>query len=349
MPTSLKVILLVLVAIVLAVLARVIYLKQQTPAAPPVPMVQVRVSASDLPAGLLLRDDDLAWRSVPQDRVPARAITAANAPEWEGALLRHDVAADTLLTANHLLSPRSPGFLSAALRPGMRAVSIPVDDVSGNAGLIRPGDVVDLILTQDLRGRGGASASAPSVVSETVVEHARVIAVGSQLIADPSDGSSSRARTVTLELAPRGAEAVAVASRLGSLSLALRSFAVTDRERSPPGAAAVSAWQPESPSPVWASDVSRVISDMTSSTPAPPPTATRSAALTRLQPTPSPPTEVKILRGSQSATTVRSSALRDPSTTQQIETNRVSVDHSVSDSAQTLVDTMPNVPSFNNP
>ncbi len=306
MSSTIKIALLVLIAIVLAVLARVVYVRQNQPEPAPIPTVPVRVSATNLPAGLLLRDEDLAWRSVPQGQVPPQAITERNADQWEGALLRRALPADTVITQADLLSPQSPGFLSAALGPDMRAVSIPIDDVSGNAGLIRPGDVVDLILTQDLRGRTATPDASRSVVSETVVEHARVIAVGSQITADSRDGSSNRARTITLELAPRAAEAVAVAARLGTLSLALRSFAVTDRERLTPGGASVTAWQPESPSPVWATDVSRAISGLPVPTIAEPSASGAAPAPAAPAAAPSEPREVRILRGSQGATTVTS-------------------------------------------
>ena len=50
----------------------------------------------------------------------------------------------------------------------MRAVSVAVDDVSGNAGLIQPGDYVDLLLTQQMERRTDSPDLAVS--SETVVE-----------------------------------------------------------------------------------------------------------------------------------------------------------------------------------
>ncbi|MBC8824427.1 Flp pilus assembly protein CpaB, partial [Escherichia coli] len=71
--------------------------------------------------------------------------------------------------------------------------------------------------------------------AETVVRRARVLAVGSEFQRAKAPASApdatARARTVTLEVAPRTAQVVLVATRLGSLSLALRSFATSDRRQ----------------------------------------------------------------------------------------------------------------------
>ena len=60
------------------------------------------------------------------------------------------------------------------LRPGIRAVTIGVDAITGISGLIWPGDHVDLILTQEIARPGSTDKS---VVSETVLTDVRVIAV----------------------------------------------------------------------------------------------------------------------------------------------------------------------------
>ena len=67
-----------------------------------------------------------------------------------GALLRHYLNSGAILTAGDVLHPRERGFLAAVLAPGARAISVGVDAVTGNGGLIWPGDRVDMILTQQL-------------------------------------------------------------------------------------------------------------------------------------------------------------------------------------------------------
>jgi pilus assembly protein CpaB len=254
---------------------------------------KVLVSAANLPQGLLLRDEDLAWKAIPKTEMPANAIVAgvASAPDLKGALLRHPVAAGAVLVSDDVFLPSAPGFLAATLKPDMRAVSVAVDDVSGNAGLIQPGDYVDLLLTQQMDRRTESPDLAVS--SETVVEHVRVLAVGSEIKRPKNDGDNdvavARARTVTLEVTPRMGEVVAVAARLGSLSLALRSFATVSRDPAAPAGASA----PER-KPIWAGDISRAVRDLPRTRPAQ--SGAPSAA-------PAMPRTVTIYRGSEKSDT----------------------------------------------
>src|SRR5690606_38079180 len=141
------------------------------------PTVQVLAAATNLPAGLLLRESDLTWVKRKRSEVPRNAqVEGGDLIELRGALLRRRLEAGSLLLASDVLRADAPGFLGAALQRGMRAVSVPVDDVSGNAGLIQPGDYVDMILTQQLAQGEERMRGSYRVVSETVVEHARIIA-----------------------------------------------------------------------------------------------------------------------------------------------------------------------------
>jgi pilus assembly protein CpaB len=269
MSNIIKIALLLVGAILCALIVRVAVgsLSHSTPRA--VSTVKIRVSAADLPQGLLLRDDDLTWKSVPAGNAPPDAVVAdaPGALEFKGALLRHPVVAGTLLKADDVILPSAPGFLAATLKPDMRAVSVAVDDVSGNAGLIQPGDYVDLLLTQQMDRRTDAPNLAVS--SETVVQHVRVLAVGSEIKrpkGDDAPDNNNRARTVTLEVTPRMGEVVSVAARLGSLSLSLRSFATVSRDSESSvsaSAAEANAGPAASESaPVWAGDISRALREL---------------------------------------------------------------------------------------
>lgn len=252
---------LIVVAAIGAFVLRALYVAASRPGpAKPAAMVRIRAAAADLPDGLLLRDSDLVWKSVPRADAPTGALVEGQPDEADlkGDLLRHAVHAGTPLGPADVISPNSPGFLAAALKPGMRAISVAIDDVSGNAGLIQPGDYVDVLLTQQIATSPGATSSADKTVeAETIAERVRVLAVGTAFTRPKDDDkkpseANSRARTVTFEVTPRSAEVVTVAAHLGSLSLALRSFATRDRNASQ----AEDVIEPQS-EPVWARDVSR--------------------------------------------------------------------------------------------
>src|SRR5690606_336699 len=190
MSTTLKFALLLFAAAVLALGARALFANMADQKPRVEQMAQIRVAAGELPAGLLLRDDDLDWKPVAKSKVPEGALVQGTpaADAMAGSLIRRDTAAGTVILARDLIRPDAPGFLAAALKPGMRAVSVPVDLVSGNAGLIQPGDYVDLILVQEARNRDDFNGKrAHSVVSETVAEKVRVIAVGSVMQAQAED------------------------------------------------------------------------------------------------------------------------------------------------------------------
>ena len=190
----------------------------------------VVAAAHALPAGTLARDSDFTEVRLPVAQVPADAIrvTKDAIVNLRGALIRKYVDAGTPLSPNDILRPRDRGFLAAVLSQGMRAVSIAVDAVTGVSGLIWPGGHVDVLLTQHMNVAGAPLAE--SVFSETVLRNVRVIAIDQKIVQGATGNAATAAasagaqvyRTVTLEVSPPQAEKIAVAERLGALSLAMR-------------------------------------------------------------------------------------------------------------------------------
>jgi len=200
--------------------------------------VRTLVAARPIPAGSLLRNEDVAVREIPAVEAEEWVLrdNAETRAELAGALVRRFLDTGTPLGLEDVLRPRDRGFLAAVLRPNMRAITVGVDAVTGAAGLIWPGDRVDLLLTQTLDER--VAALSRRVVGETVLHDVRVIAVDQQLTqgaAGANAGPDGKvARTVTLEVTAEQAERVAVAQQLGRLSLTIRAMAV-DTAEPPPG------------------------------------------------------------------------------------------------------------------
>lgn len=267
-PMVRNLLLVLLVAVVLAIGIRLLLAGKPAvqPAAPP--SEHMLVAANDLPAGLLLRATEFVWQPIAAKDVPKDAIlqNSVQAGALSGSLLHHPIARGTPILAGDIIRSDAPGFLAAALKPGLRAVSVAITDVSGNAGLIQPDDHIDLLLTQILRDSKTPSAS---VASETIAMNMRVIAVGSSF-RRPKDnaegngpGSVGPARTITLEVTPHAAEVIAVAARLGELSMSLRSFATNDLGAGDDSASTLVADAQRLPDdgaakgPVWAGDISQ--------------------------------------------------------------------------------------------
>ena len=208
-------------------------------APPPPTRIRILVAARPLPAGTLLKDEDFVLRDVATGALPEGGYvgTPEARTELRGALLRRYLDPNEPVLRGDVLRPRDRGFLAAVLRPGTRAVSVGVDHITGTAGLIWPGDQVDLLLTQELNA--GDAPIARRVLGETVLQDIRVIAVDQQIAQGPgaADQPVGRvARTVTLEVAPEQAERVVVAIALGRLALSVRAMAPTEdveAERAP--------------------------------------------------------------------------------------------------------------------
>lgn len=226
--------------------------------APPPARVAMLVAARPLSPGTLVKDEDFVVREVAPDTLPEGALLHSEETrvELRGSLLRRYLDHGAPVVRGDVLRPRDRGFLAAVLRPGTRAIAVGVDAVTGAAGLIWPGDQVDLILTQEMD-----AAVAPlsrRIVGETVLTDVRVIAVdqyftqgaSAGLMATGGNNQRGIARTVTLEVQPEQAERVAVAERLGRLNLSVRSMEAST-EASPSDAA---------PTSVFGADVSPALS-----------------------------------------------------------------------------------------
>jgi pilus assembly protein CpaB len=181
----------------------------------------VLVATVELPAGSFVKPEHVRWQSWPETALnDSYLIEGIAKPEdVVGSVVRRGIVAGEPVTSGRIVRPGDRGFLAAVLQPGMRAVSMAVNATSGIAGLVFPGDRVDIILTQSIPTGG----SEPRMASETVLENVRVLAID-QVLNDQS-GEPTLGKNATVEVTPKQAEVVAVVSDMGKLSLSLRSLA----------------------------------------------------------------------------------------------------------------------------
>lgn len=211
----------------------------QVPAPSAPPGIRVIGASRNLTPGTLLNEVDLTMLQM-EAPLPDGVIEMGTLGllEYRGALIRRNVSRGQVLTRDDVLQPGERGFLAAVLRPGYRAISIGVDATTGAAGLISPGDIVDLVLVQSFDD----APLSRRVLAETVLTRLRVLAADQQVTqgaaasaSASSIGSGRVPRTVTLEVTAEGAERVAVAEQLGRLSVTVRS-ALEAVEQERPGA-----------------------------------------------------------------------------------------------------------------
>ena len=193
---------------------------QAEPAGP-----KVLVAQRALPVGTIITADAISFQDWPKELVKDAYFIdgEADMSKLLGTVVRYPVTAGQPVTQGALVAPGDRGFLAAALGPGMRAVTISVSAKTGVGGFIFPGDRVDLMLTQQVKGTGPE----PLNTTETILRNLRVLATDQTTDNETVDGKTVvRAfRTVTLEVTPRIAEKISVAEEIGELSLSLRSIA----------------------------------------------------------------------------------------------------------------------------
>lgn len=230
------------------------------PPAPPAPKPHILVASRPLRAGALLLMEDLSAIEVPGGQEPAGSYPDAigTRTALRGAMIRRSLNPNEPITKPDVLNPGDRGFLAAVLGTGMRAVTVGVDSVTGSAGLIWPGDRVDVVLTQSIDEKNQPVDR--RVSGETILTNVRVIAVDQQLIEGGQGtvpgASSANNRTVTLETSAFDAARITVASRLGRISLVVRSAAddVQQSDSETPDALAAAATP--APAVAWSGDVS---------------------------------------------------------------------------------------------
>lgn len=122
------------------------------------------------------------------------------------------IEANEPVLALKITGPGQRATLSALVKPGMKAVTIRVNDVEGVGGFVLPGDHVDVVLTRQLE-KGSAT-------TEVVLQNTRVLAVDQS--ADERAAKAAVAKSVTLEVDTIEAQKIWLASSVGSLSLLLR-------------------------------------------------------------------------------------------------------------------------------
>lgn len=230
-------------ALIVAIIVAMIVQAKLTPKAQDntAPTSQILVASKDLALGAKLQPTDVTWHDWPENAVYAGVITKAEQPDLAKldvyeAPLRRAVKKGEPLTRQMMIADvkGSNNFLAASITPGMRAMAISVSADSTAGGFVSPGDHVDIILayTPEMQGDTGEYAGEilQRYASETILSNVKVMAVD-QVSSDEAR-EAKLAKTVTVELTKEGAETLAMARQMGTISLALRRIGDQDEPAS---------------------------------------------------------------------------------------------------------------------
>jgi len=182
--------------------------------------VEVLVASSDIGVGQTLSPQNMSWQTWPAASASAQFIQRKSKPEalndYSGALVRIAFASGEPIRESKIIKAGSSGYVAALLPPGMRAIAMEISPEAGAGGFILPNDHVDVILT-----RVEKRAQDDFYTVETILSDVRVLAID-QTIEDKNGQRVIVGKIATLALTPRQSETLALARRLGTLSLVLR-------------------------------------------------------------------------------------------------------------------------------
>ncbi len=198
----------------------------------------ILVAAKPLKTGDSLSETNAKWQAWPKSGVFEGAITKEGGKKLSDAAqgrVKRDIALGEPITKSSMVGPKV-NFLAASLAPGMRAVSFSIKSSTAVAGFVAPGDRVDIMLTY----KGKVKYSGPSadvvdaiieknfdrLATETIMQNVKVIALDQSPKRD--EEKVKVGKTVTVEVDQKGAEILALATRVGSLNLSLRALGDTD-------------------------------------------------------------------------------------------------------------------------
>ena len=187
----------------------------QDPVAAAVPQTDVVVARDTIPAHTPINVDMLEVKSVPVDMVHPEA--GDDISLFVGGIARSEIIRGEQVLTSRVHTEDMRATLSYRIDENMRAVSIPVNEVTGVAGYITPGDKVDVLLTME-----DEEVNEGAMTTYTLFQNVRVLAIG-ELPREVEDDESRLVGTVTLLVTPEQAEVLAFSYQRGSFHLALRS------------------------------------------------------------------------------------------------------------------------------
>jgi pilus assembly protein CpaB len=109
---------------------------------PPPAQKSILVAGAAIARGQILKPADFIWQTWPDAGVDRAYIQKGSRKleDFAGWVARDPLGPGEPVTESKMVAPGGRGFLAAVLRPGMRAVSVPVTRTSGISGFVFPGD-----------------------------------------------------------------------------------------------------------------------------------------------------------------------------------------------------------------
>ncbi|MDD5465662.1 MAG: Flp pilus assembly protein CpaB [Candidatus Omnitrophica bacterium] len=196
-------------------------------AKPKVTMGVVLVAKREIPVQTPITAEDLTFKQVPVEYIQPGAVTSLE--QVIGQIASGPIGAEEQILSTKLLPPGNVGKTLSEITPeGKRAVTVSVDNLSSIAGLLKPGDYVDIFALIALPKKATPQAKeepGPRLIS--LFQGIQVLAMGNELVISKNktkeSSTAAAAQTVTFALTPQEAALLSFVQEHGKIKLALRS------------------------------------------------------------------------------------------------------------------------------
>jgi len=176
--------------------------------------VSVLMAVTDIPVGEVLTPDNVVFRDVDVDTAPENAVRREEDYKDRSATVA--ILANDFVTLAKLSEPGISGP-SVAIPPGMRVVTVPVNDTTSHSGMMAPGDRVDVLVTYQSRTQRGQTTQ-----TKVLLEYIEVFATGNKTVSDGRSDGEQKIKNVSLLVTPEQMPYVKLAEKKGTLSLSWR-------------------------------------------------------------------------------------------------------------------------------
>ncbi len=197
-------------------ISQVIENRPENAGIPEIEMISIYVAQKEIKVGETIQEKMISLEEWPADRAPESVITELE--EVVNRRSRQQIFVGEPILMGKLIGENEKSVDAAErIRPGYRAVTVLVNEAVAVGNLLKPGDSVDVLVYL----REGADI--PQTTMKTILEQVRVFAINDTMDRiEGKNGTSIKAKTVTLEVKPSQVELITLADAIGRIRLSAR-------------------------------------------------------------------------------------------------------------------------------
>ena len=174
------------------------------------PEVGYVVASKELIAGTTISTDTVSQRSIPSDYQQSNGVLATDFGSIDGLPLKVDLKPGDIIMYSMIDTKKD---IAKLIPPGRRALTIPVDDESSISTMLKPGDLIDLMVTLQ---------SAEKTATVPLIQGVKILATGKQTDVNNEATDTTGYTNITLDVSAEDAKNITLAASLGRISAILR-------------------------------------------------------------------------------------------------------------------------------